>query len=118
MTGRRSSPLSASRSTPDVLLEPQERVYVCEGAIDTLSLLELGFVAIGVPGAAEISAQSGWSYSLTVGEVVLALDNDEAGNEGADAIAGHFGRIGRMVKRLELPDGVKDVNEFLTAKAL
>ena len=46
----------------DVLLEPQETVYVCEGAIDTLSLLELGFVAIGIPGTA-ISCPIGASCS-------------------------------------------------------
>ena len=53
-----------------------------------------------------------------MGEIVLALDNDEAGNEGAALIAGHFGHRGQTVKRLELPQGTKDINEFLTATAV
>jgi DNA primase len=98
----------------DVLLEPQEQVYVCEGAIDTLSLLELGLAAVGVPGARNFRAE--WVEMFgDAGEVVLALDNDEAGRQGAETIAGQFGRFGRSVRVLELPPGVKDINEFLTA---
>jgi DNA primase len=101
----------------DVLTERQETVYVCEGAIDTLSLLELGFIAVGIPGANNFRAE--WVELFDeVGEVVLALDNDQAGDEGAATIAGHFERLGREVAKLELPDGVKDINEFLTARAV
>jgi DNA primase len=95
----------------DVLLEPQETVYICEGAIDTLSLLELGFVAVGVPGARNFRPE--WVELFDdVGEVILALDSDDAGREGAQRIAGHFGR---PLKQLELPDALKDINEFLTS---
>jgi DNA primase len=101
----------------DVLLEPQQTVYVCEGGIDTLSLLELGLVAVGIPGAKSFRPE--WCELFAdVADVVLALDNDKAGHEGAAVIAGHFGRIGREVRRLELPEGVKDVNEFLQAVAV
>jgi len=98
----------------DVLLEPQETVYVCEGAIDTLSLLELGFAAVGIPGTRTFRPE--WCELFEdVEEVVLGLDDDQAGHAGAEQIAAHFSRFGRTVKRLELPDGVKDINEFLTS---
>jgi DNA primase len=100
----------------DALLEPQETVYVCEGAIDTLSLLELGLVAVGIPGAKNFKPD--WCELFDdVGEVVLALDNDPAGDAGAAQIADHFRRAGRAVQRLHLPAGIKDVNEFLTSQA-
>jgi DNA primase len=108
--GRISIPFNA-----DVLLEPQDAVYICEGAIDTLSLLELGFAAVGVPGARNFRPE--WCELFDdVREVILALDNDATGHEGAAIIAGHFGRIRREVKRLELPSGIKDINEYLMSK--
>jgi DNA primase len=105
------SPVTVPFNT-DVLLRFQEMIYICEGAIDTLSLLELGFAAVGVPGAKSFRAE--WCELFAdVEEVILALDNDEAGHEGAAVIAEHFRRIGREVRRLQLPEGIKDVNEFL-----
>jgi DNA primase len=98
----------------DVLLEPQATVYVCEGAMDTLSLLELSFAAVGIPGARNCRRE--WvELFADVTEVVLALDNDRAGDEGAAVIAGHFERSGKEAKRLQLPEGVKDINQFLAA---
>jgi DNA primase len=95
----------------DLLLEPLDVVYIAEGAIDCLSLLELGCAAVGIPGARNFRAE--WVELFDdVGEVVLALDNDDAGREGAEKIAMHFRR---PVKRLELPEGIKDINEFLMA---
>src|SRR5262249_36595888 len=94
----------------DALMEEQEVVYVAEGAIDALSLLEAGLEAVGVPGAESfLPAWVGW-FDLAR-EVVLALDADEAGGRGAAAIAGHFRAAGRPVKTLRLPPGVKDVND-------
>jgi len=101
----------------DALLEPQDTVYICEGAIDTLSLIELGFAAIGIPGARSFRPE--WVELFDdVGQVVVALDNDAAGHEGAATIANYFGRVGRQVGRLRLPDDFKDVNEFLTSPAV
>ncbi len=101
----------------DVLLDLQEEVYVAEGCIDSLSLMELGFVAVGVPGAGNFRPD--WVPLFEdVGEVILCLDNDAAGDEGAEQIAGHFEKAGRTVKRLQLPAGVRDINEFLVADGL
>jgi 5-methylcytosine-specific restriction endonuclease McrA len=49
-------------------------------------------------------------------EVVLALDNDDAGREGAARIAEAFAAAGRDgIKSVQWPDGVKDANEYLAA---
>jgi DNA primase len=101
----------------NVLLEAQETVHICEGAIDTLSLLELGLIAVGIPGARSFRPQ--WCELFEdVQEVVLALDNDAAGDEGAAAIAGNFRLVGRDVKRLMFPPGIKDANELLLASSV
>jgi DNA primase len=96
----------------DALLVPQDQVYICEGVIDTLSLLEAGLVAVGVPGAANFPVAWVPLFAEARG-VVLALDNDDAGRAGAAQIAGHFARAGRAVQALQLPPGVKDINAYL-----
>jgi DNA primase len=99
----------------NVLLEPHEQVYVCEGALDTLSLAELGLPAVGVPGARNFLPE--WvALFEEFGEVVLALDNDEVGHRGVEMISTLFAAVGRGVRVLQLPAGFKDINEFLTAE--
>jgi DNA primase len=99
----------------DVLAEAQETAFVAEGTIDCLSLLEAGLPAVGVPGAR--SFRPSWAeWFDQAREVVLALDNDAAGREGAAGIAGHFRQAGRPVKVLRLPPGTKDVNDWLRAE--
>jgi DNA primase len=99
----------------DALADAQECVHVAEGVIDCLSLLETDLQAVAVPGASSFRPEWVEWFDLA-GEVVLALDADDAGRRGAAAIAAHFRAAGRAVKVLRLPPGVKDVNELLLAE--
>jgi DNA primase len=99
----------------DALTDAQECVYVAEGVIDCLSLLEADLQAVGIPGAAAFRPD--WvEWFDQAREVVLALDADDAGRRGAAAIAAHFRAAGRAVRVLQLPPGVKDINELLLAE--
>jgi DNA primase len=96
----------------DALTGPGGEVFVCEGAIDTLSLLEVGLAAVGVPGAMGFKPE--WVPLFDGFEVVLAFDADEAGRRGTERIVQHFTAAGRPApKVLGLPGDVKDVNELL-----
>jgi DNA primase len=99
----------------NVFLEEPDQVYVCEGAIDTLSLLELGLPAVGIPGARNFKP---WWVELfaDVKDIVLAFDNDSAGCQATAEVTNHFAKAGRRVRVLELPEGIKDVNELLLAE--
>jgi DNA primase len=100
----------------DVLCVPQEQVYVTEGAIDCLSLLELGLPAVGIPGAG--CFRPSWvPWFDQANEIVLALDNDKAGHEGTAEVTKHFRKHGRTVRVVEWPTGVKDANEYLLSVA-
>jgi DNA primase len=96
----------------EALADAGGEVFLCEGAIDTLSLLEVGLSAVGVPGAASFKPE--WVPLFDTIEVVVAFDADEAGRRGVEQVARLFTAAGRPApKVLELPDGVKDVNEWL-----
>jgi len=59
-------------------------VYITEGEIDCITLVQLGYPAVGVPGVS--SWRSHWRYLLEDSEPTLILDPDEAGNQGREFI--------------------------------
>jgi DNA primase len=96
----------------DVLADGVGRVFLTEGVIDCLSLLELGLPAVGVPGA--MGFRPGWVPLFgDVPEVVVAFDNDGAGRRGTRKVVDAFAAAGRRdVRVVAWPEGVKDVNDF------
>lgn len=94
-----------------VLTDRRELVCICEGCIDTLSALQLGCPAVGIPGVTGF--RSDWFDRFRyVGRVVLLLDNDEAGRRQAVELRSQF-RIRGIVADAYHPRGVKDVNDLL-----
>jgi DNA primase len=88
-------------------------LYLCEGVIDTLTLLEAGFQAVGVPGAANF--KPGWASLFRGKSVYVAFDADAAGEAGAAKAMAMLAAEGVQVHRLEVPAG-KDINEWLVGK--
>lgn len=92
-------------------------VYLCEGVVDTLTLLNQNLPAVGVPGAAAFKAE--WAPLFRGKSVVLCLDPDEAGRRGAQVVKELLGASGvRCVERgsIDLPEKLKlreheDINE-------
>jgi len=86
-------------------------VYLCEGAIDTLTLLGNGFSAVGIPGANSFKPE--WSGLFRNKKVILCLDNDEAGRAGEERISALLKEAGLETRSLGLlPDG-EDINSWL-----
>lgn len=98
----------------DVVLTTPAEVYVCEGVIDALTLLEHGLPAVGVPGATRFRPE--WvNMFVDIPNVIVAFDADEAGHKGTNLVLDAFAATGRTdVKTLVFPVGVKDVNEWVT----
>lgn len=95
-----------------ILYHTTDTVYVCEGVIDTLSMVELGYYnSIGIVGVN--SFKSAWLDDFHCRKVVLALDNDVAGGGGCKMLTELFSRRGLEVVRFQDHVGHKDVNEFL-----
>lgn len=96
----------------DVLTDEQEEVVITEGCIDALSLREMGLVAVAIPGAENF--KPAWVDLFDyAGEIILALDADDAGRRGASKIAALFSKANRKVRYMSWPDGIKDANEYL-----
>lgn len=98
------------------ILKTNRTVYLCEGEIDTLTLLQAGYPAVGIPGTG--SFKESWFDLLMGKRVVLCLDSDPAGCEASAYLAEEFNKRGIAHLKLDLPSG-KDVNEcYLDATLL
>ena len=87
--------------------------FIAEGEFDCLSFLELGYNAIGL-GSCSNSNKLFNSNLDTSKTYILALDNDEAGQETTEKIANEF-KV-RNIKFITFNYGgvIKDPNEALT----
>lgn len=93
------------------LLGPQSReVWFTEGEIDALILWQYGVPAIGMSGSSKYGNalfQEAWSLLFRKANVVIAVDNDEAGHKAANDIHRAF----PSASHFELPQGM-DVNDW------
>lgn len=98
----------------DALHGPQDVPFaVCEGAIDALSAIELGYSAIGLLGA---NAQLGGTQLkvLRKKRVHILLDWDHTGERRATQLQHEFRRNGIVSVRKSRPSpNAKDVNDYL-----
>jgi len=93
-----------------------ETIYITEGVIDCISLIELGYNAVGVVGTNGF--KSDWVQWFKEVEVVLAFDNDKAGKGAIKRITDMFAAEYIQVKSIspeDLPgrEGCKDWNDIL-----
>ena len=98
-------------------LKSGRSVFVVEGVIDALSIIEAGGEAIGLSGIDGIGGLvSALKSSPSPNGLLLAADNDEAGTNGAAVWASKLKEIGvecEVVDTAKLYGGEKDANEAL-----
>lgn len=101
----------------DAIKDEIEGVIV-EGEIDCLTLHECGiYNVVSVPNGASKGSQkleyldNCWQYFENKNKIILAVDNDEAGNSLRDEIARRIGK--EKCFTVEYPIECKDVNEVL-----
>lgn len=97
-------------------LSPQ--VVLTEAILDALSFHQAG-IAIAIP----VYGVNGFTPDHLdllkregVKRVVLALDNDDAGRKGTDALKGKLQAAGITVSAVSFPEGIKDANELLVSR--
>ncbi len=101
----------------DAITQNSKRPFaICEGVIDTLSAIELGYDAVGMMG---------WSAkfvpdqirALRKKEVEILLDWDEKGEKGAQQLREDLNQYGVVSIRKRLPSTTAtDLNEYLKEK--
>ncbi|GEM_PF-467833 len=85
------------------------QIYLCEGVIDTLTLLEQGFPSVGVPGAANF--KPAWASLFRNKTVHVAFDPDGPGESGAAKTIERLQAHGVEARRLAPPSGM-DLNDW------
>ncbi|MGI5839448.1 MAG: DnaB-like helicase C-terminal domain-containing protein [bacterium] len=100
---------------PDVLFNEavigsSDTIFLCEGIIDALTLLQVNFPAVGIFGPN--SFKPGWAEKFTSKHVFICFDNDEVGRIGRDQVARLISEKAAAVYFVSLPEGIKDVNDF------
>lgn len=82
-------------------------VFVVEGPFDWLTLVNWGYAARGLLGA-HLKREHEREFD-SVERIYLAMDNDQEGQNAVRTLAVKFGARARVV---QLPKGIKDVNEL------
>lgn len=91
----------------------QNCVYIVEGQFDVIKAIEKGFKNIVALGNSNMTAYQLSVISRYTNNIFLLLDNDEAGEKGRKRIIDKFGSLAN-IRNFYLPDGFKDIDEYLT----
>jgi DNA primase len=94
-----------------------ETVYVCESEIDCLYLWSHGKPAIALGGSNMSAKQRQLILRSPITQLVIATDNDLAGEKIKDKIVGNLNGLIKL-SEIELPVGVKDVNDLAPNRLL
>lgn len=106
-------------STPinlKALENAQKPIYIVEGEIDALSIIEAGGEAIGLGSTANYRQLiDALKRQKPVQPLVLALDNDAAGQKTTEALINELDKLGQTYYRMNPAGEHKDANEALIA---
>lgn len=91
-------------------LEKGNKIYIAEGVFDAMILEQNGYNAVAILGVNNFKPE--YTELFKGLEVVLCLDNDEAGERASNELAKAFLLKGQAVKIKQLPDGIKDISEY------
>ena len=80
-------------------------VYLCEGAVDTLTFLNQKIEAVGIPGVRNFKTE--WLPLFKNKSVVLCLDKDDAGRKGTEYIQKVLDTAG--IRSVILGEGLENI---------
>lgn len=95
---------------------PSEPLFITEGEFDALSVIDIGHQAVALGGIGNRAKLFSLLDELKPEKpLILALDNDERGQEATDALEKELFTEGYQTLKFDLYEGYKDINEFLIA---
>ena len=96
------------------LTSSKEPIFIVEGAIDALSIIEVGGQAVALGGTSNYrQLAEKIKEAKTATPLILALDKDEAGEKAEDNLAQALEEIKANFYRLDIYGNNKDANEAL-----
>lgn len=97
-------------------------VFLCEGVVDTLTLISRNIEAVGIPGVKSFKPE--WVHFFAQKKVVLCFDQDEPGREASELVQGLFQRAniysvplghGLEDERFKMQEG-QDINDWFNQR--
>ena len=89
-------------------------VFICEGEIDALSVLELGYEAVGLGGTSMCDKLAKiLEERPTQSILILSLDNDDAGIKATNTLRTALNELGILFIEYNIAGDYKDPNEAL-----
>jgi len=88
-----------------------DTVVITEAEIDAMSAMTVGFPAVAVGGSQFNEKHKNLLLQTNIKNVIIASDNDEAGEKLAKQIKDTLG-ISFAIYRIDFPQGVKDLNDM------
>ena len=95
-------------------LQRGDRLLLCEGVPDTISALELGHKAVGVPGAHNFKPE--FVSLLMDYDIYVVPDRDKGGQDFLNNVKTAFKTRGKTIREFQVPDGNNDLNDYLIRK--
>lgn len=89
-------------------------IIICEGEMDALVLIGLGFNAITTTGGVEGFSKQ-WIPLFEGKNITLILDNDPAGQAGMDSLLLTLYPVAKSVRQLALGEAGQDVTDWVKA---
>ena len=88
-------------------------VYIVEGQFDVIKATEKGFTNIVSLGGSDMSSYQFSVITRYTDNILLLLDNDEAGQKGRKRIADKFSQYA-TIHQFYVPEPYKDIDEYLS----
>ena len=96
---------------------PQPFICVTEGCLDTMWLDQHGYTSVALLGANASRVQQEKLLQLPTNEIVLCLDNDEAGSKATEKVLTTLSQR-CIVSTVQIPKGYKDVQDIRDSQIL
>lgn len=91
--------------------------FVVEGQFDCITAHDKGLLNVVALGSSNMTFEQFSLLSRYTNNIILLLDNDEAGKIGADKIIKLYSKYSNIKKAL-LPGGYKDIDEYLSDNSI
>lgn len=109
---RKGNHLFGLNETKKSILE-NDLVYIVEGQLDVIKAFEKGFTNVVAIGGSSMTPQQLSIICRYTNNLLLALDNDDAGKTGRERIFSKFSNFAN-IDNVYIPQGYKDIDEFLS----
>lgn len=95
----------------------QNMIYVVEGQMDAIKAMEIGLTNIVALGTSNMTSYQFSVISRYTDNIILLLDNDEAGEKGRKSVISKFGKLAN-IQNFYIPERYKDIDEYITKENL